>query len=95
MLLVDSSRMLYSLKRTFLEQGEGVKSNPVMSNIEENGLLKRLEEFLSKSKSSTTIAIEKNGVGGYVVTSNAKLVRIQGETLSATLEKFLQTVEAK
>ena len=60
---------------------------------EEAGLLKRLDDFLSQSKSSTSICIEKNAVSGYSVTNNLKNPA-QGQTLTEALENFLKEIKA-
>jgi hypothetical protein len=71
----------------------GVKFHPAMSHIEENGLLERLGELLRKSTSINSVEIQKNGLGNFVVISSSG--QVQGKTLSATLEAFLEKVEPK
>jgi hypothetical protein len=65
-----------------------------MTNTEEAGLLKRLDEFLNKTNSSTTVTIEKN-YAVYTVGYAAEARFIQGSTLDEALEKFLGAVKTK
>jgi len=70
-----------------------VKQSEVMADTEKTELLKRLEAFLGKGKSVTTLSIEKDG-GGYSV-SNSLISPPKAKSLAEAIENFLTAAESK
>jgi hypothetical protein len=62
-----------------------------MINTEEAGLLKRLEDFLSKDKNTKILNIEKDA-GGYIV-KNYAVSPPKAPSLGEAIAKFLDEAE--